>query len=152
MKLLIRDRKVENLNILERVHELYWNDDKNCAITTVTILSEHYDVRLESQVIDGLAFMPGLGMNGLTCGIVIGGLTFIGIFQKERQYDNGSMKQQAQQLVAEFKKTFGSELCSVLRPEGFSEDNPPHLCENLTVKAIKFIINFIDERVKEELL
>ena len=37
--------------IKERVHELYWNDDINCARTMLICLSELFDVTLEKQTI-----------------------------------------------------------------------------------------------------
>ena len=34
-------------------------------------------------------------------------------------------------------------LCSNLRLQGFNADNPPHLCEELTNKAVKFTAKFL---------
>lgn len=136
---------LETVEIKERVHQLYWNDDANCAITTVTVLSEYFGLPVNKQIKDGLMAMPGLGKNGLTCGIVIASLMFHGILVNEKNINMDIAKGQANQLVVEFKDRFGSEICSVLRPEGFISNNPPHLCEQLTVEAIEYVIDFIDK-------
>ena len=41
------------------------------------------------------------------------------------------------------EKTFGSLRCFELRPTGFSENDPPHMCENLTCKGIEFAYQYI---------
>jgi hypothetical protein len=30
-----------------------------------------------------------------------------------------------------------------LRPQGFQDDNPPHLCEPLTCQAVEFSLTFV---------
>ena len=42
-----------------------------------------------------------------------------------------------------FEKEFSSLRCRELRPGGFSESDPPHLCENLTVEAIIFSYGYL---------
>ncbi len=37
--------------IKNRVHELYWNDDINCARTAIICLSELFETMIEPQVI-----------------------------------------------------------------------------------------------------
>lgn len=44
-----------------------------------------------------------------------------------------------------FEETFGSLRCLELRPTGFSESAPPHLCENLTCNGIEFAYQYILE-------
>ena len=34
--------------------------------------------------------------------------------------------------------------CAILRPQGFKPDNPPHLCEEITKKAIMFTLNYLN--------
>lgn len=137
------------MDIHKKVHQLYWDDDENCAVTTVLVLSEKYGIAIQEQIKDGLISMPGLGKNGLTCGIVVGSLLFHGILAKEKEFRKDVAKQQAEMLVVGFKEKFGSELCSNLRPEGFSVTNPPHLCEKFTVEALEYVINFIDNILVE---
>ena len=38
--------------------------------------------------------------------------------------------------------------CRELRPDGFNQSDPPHLCENLTAKTICFAWNFIRENTR----
>lgn len=38
---------------------------------------------------------------------------------------------------------FGSLSCSNLRPNGFTENDPPHMCEKLTCDVISFTYDFI---------
>jgi hypothetical protein len=44
-----------------------------------------------------------------------------------------------------FEKQFGSLSCRELRPEGFSSDNPPHICEDLSRRAIRFTTRCLAE-------
>lgn len=44
-----------------------------------------------------------------------------------------------------FQQEFGSLRCYELRPEGFTPNDPPHMCEALTCKAIEFAYHFIKE-------
>ncbi len=37
--------------IINCVHELYWNDDINCARTTIICLSELFEIAVEPQTI-----------------------------------------------------------------------------------------------------
>lgn len=43
-----------------------------------------------------------------------------------------------------FKQEFGSLQCYDLRPNGFTEQDSPHACENLTVQAILFTYHFMN--------
>jgi len=45
--------------VRERVHEYYWSHDWNCAVTTLRILAEVLQFRLDWQVLDA-----GVGMHG----------------------------------------------------------------------------------------
>ena len=47
------------------------------------------------------------------------------------------------ELVEAFEERFGSLRCAVLRPEGFKEANPPHLCEGLTRDALDLSIRYV---------
>ena len=46
-------------------------------------------------------------------------------------------------FASAFDKTFGSLRCLELRPSGFSENDPPHMCENLTCTAIILAYQYI---------
>jgi len=42
-------------------------------------------------------------------------------------------------------------LCEKLRPQGFTSDNPPHLCESITKKAVLFSADFICKNIKSKI-
>ena len=65
--------------IKERVHELYWEHDMNCARTMLTCLGEFYDVNLEEQTVNSTIGLHGAGGFRAQCGLVEGALMFIGI-------------------------------------------------------------------------
>lgn len=70
--------------INERVHTLYWNDDINCAGTTLIILSKIFEISLCSQILDAAIGMPGAGRYGAQCGLVSGTIMAIGILGREK--------------------------------------------------------------------
>ena len=45
----------------KRVHDYYWQQDLNCATTTLKILSEKFEIPLNKQVIDAAIGMHGAG-------------------------------------------------------------------------------------------
>lgn len=130
--------------IEERVHTFYHSDDLNCAITTLKILCEHFNISLHSQVIDAAIGMHGAGGNGAQCGLVEGALLFIGILGRSKGIADDKIVNLCKAFGQEFQVRFSSLLCRELRPEGFSPDNPPHLCEPLTCKTIAFAIEFLE--------
>lgn len=136
------------MDITTEVHTLYWEEDKNCAMTTLSTLGKKYDLKISHAFIDSLIAMPGLGTNGLTCGIVVGAIMFMGLYGKNKGYEEEAIKQHTNQLIKGFVEKFGSEQCSILRPEGFKPTNPPHLCEGLTVKGIEYIDDYIRRHYK----
>ena len=130
------------------VHDMYWGPDKNCAATTMTALSQHFGVEINPQVWDAVIGMHGAGGFGAQCGLVEGALLFIGIYGKEIGFPDERIIGLCRQYAGVFSEAFGSLLCSVLRPEGFSPDNPPHICEGLTNRTILFAIGFVEENMK----
>ena len=130
--------------IKTRVKAYYWDDDINCASTTLKVLAEQYDIILENQVLDGAIGLHGAGGYGVQCGLVEGALIFIGILGKAKGIPESDIMQLCHEFAKNFEQKFGSLQCSVLRPMGFSEKNPPHLCESFTCKAISFIVRYID--------
>jgi C_GCAxxG_C_C family probable redox protein len=128
----------------EKVHNLYWNHDMNCSTTTLLTLSEIYHINLSSQVLDAVTGMPGVGRSGSLCGLVGGSIMFIGIRGKENGLEHEEIVIKCNNFVKGFEKEFGSLSCKDLRPQGFKPENPPHLCEEITKKAIMFTLNFLD--------
>ena len=133
-----------------RVAKYYWDDDINCATTIMKILSESFDIELNEQLIDAAVGMHGAGEYGAQCGLVEGTLMFIGISGREQGLPEKSIIKICKEYATQFEYNFGSLQCSILRPEGFNADNPPHICEPLTCKASKNSIEFIKNRFNKE--
>ena len=130
--------------IAQRVHTYYWDHDWNCAVTTLRVLSEHFDLPLCEHVLDAALGLHGAGGYRAQCGLVEGALMFIGLIGKRENQPDEQIVQTCYDYAQAFEARFGSLLCRELRPEGFSPDNPHHLCEPLTGQAIVFDIQFID--------
>lgn len=128
--------------VRSRVARCYWRDDINCATTTLKILGEYFDLSLSDQVVDAALGMHGAGGNGAQCGLVEGALMFLGISGRSRTIPDHAIIGACRTYAADFEKRFGSLACTVLRPAGFDPRNPPHLCEDLTCRAIVFSIDF----------
>jgi len=130
--------------ISERVHELYWNDDVNCARTMLICLCELYDIRLEQQTLNSAIGLHGAGGFRAQCGLVEGALMFIGIHFSDKGKPESDIVSLCYQYADEFTRRFGSLQCRDLRPGGFNPDDPPHLCEGLTCAAIEFAHQFVE--------
>ena len=66
--------------IQTRVHELYWNDDINCARAMLLSLGELFQMRIERQAMNGAIGLHGAGGFRAQCGLVEGALIFMGIY------------------------------------------------------------------------
>jgi C_GCAxxG_C_C family probable redox protein len=132
--------------IKKRVHDYYWRDDINCATATLKILSEKFQLPLRRQVLDAAVGMHGAGEYGAQCGLLEGGLMFLGILGRCQGLETAHIVKTCRDLAHQFEKKFGSLSCAVLRPLGFSPENPPHLCEDLTCDAIVFDIQFVEKQ------
>jgi len=135
-------------SIKEKVKQYYWIDDYNCATTSIKILSEIYSINLAKQVVDAAIGMHGAGKYGAQCGLVEGTIMFIGILGRERNIPDFKIVEICRDFALQFDSRFGSLLCKILRPEGFHDNNPPHLCEKLTCEAVEFNVQFINRFVK----
>jgi hypothetical protein len=129
--------------ITKRVHELYWNDDVNCATTSLTVLSEQFSQPMDSQVIDSLLGMHGAACYGAQCGLVEGPLLFLGIYGRSKKIEDSLIREACYNYAASFETRFESLLCGKLRPGGFNDDDREHLCESLTVDAVSFAVDYI---------
>lgn len=129
------------------VHENYWINGYNCATTTLIVLSELFNIPLEQQVLYASRGMYGAGGFRAQCGLVEGTLMFLGILGTEKGLDDTAIAGICYKYADEFTKEFGSLLCRDLRPEGFNDDDPPHLCEKLTIQSILFSERFITQNL-----
>ena len=135
--------------VRQRVKQYYWQDDLNCALTTLRVLAEKFDIALAPQVIAAATGMHGAGAYGAQCGLVEGGLMFLGIIGRERGISEPRIVEASRRYAGQFEQRFASLRCRELRPEGFHPDNPPHLCEGLTVRALDFALAFVDSFVRD---
>ncbi len=72
--------------IRQRVSKSYWEQDRNCATTALSVLSEIFGIELHSQTIDSALAMHGAGKYGAQCGLVEGALMFMGIWGRVIQF------------------------------------------------------------------
>ncbi len=126
-----------------RVAMYYWQEDINCAATALRIAAQAFGVDLTPQVIDAATGMHGAGRYGAQCGLVEGTLMFTGIYGRIKRLPEETVADVCRQFAAVFEKRFGSLQCRILRPQGFGDGNPPHLCESLTIDAVTVAIDFI---------
>lgn len=131
--------------VRDRVHDCYWAHDWNCAVTTLRILSEVFEVPLNQQVLEAALGMHGAGGYRAQCGLVEGALMFIGVGGKAQGLEDATVVKACYSFAEQFEDQFGSLLCRDLRPGGFSPDDPPHLCEELTREALLFDVSFVSE-------
>lgn len=134
-----------NEYIRKRVHRLYWDEDINCARTTLLCLGELFDTAIEPQTIRSAAGLHGAGGYRAQCGLVEGALMFLGLYLYELGRTEAEIVSSCYEFASAFEGTFGSLRCFDLRPGGFSENDPPHRCENLTCSGIEFAYQYILE-------
>lgn len=135
--------------VKNRISEYYRNEGLNCVATTLEILSEKFDFEIQQQLLDAASGMNGAGNYGAQCGLVEGMLMFLGARGKVNGLSDEEIKFECFNYAEKFESEFKSLRCSVLRPEGFNPENPPHICEPLTNKAIEFAIDFIKHKQTE---
>lgn len=131
------------LNIENKVHDLYWKEDINCARTMLLCLSELFDVALDSQTVASAVGLHGAGGYRAQCGLVEGGLMFIGIYYELQEKAEEEIVSVCYAYAEAFEEKFGSLRCYDLRPTGFTPNDPPHMCEKLTCEAVEFAYCFI---------
>lgn len=136
------------VTIKERVHELYWEQDINCARTTLTCLCELFHVNLEKQTLNSAIGLHGAGGFRAQCGLVEGTLMFMGIYFSSKGKSDTEIASICFQFADEFTQKYGSLLCYDLRPNGFTKDDKPHACENLTSEAIIFSSEFMKKIIQ----
>jgi hypothetical protein len=136
--------------ISDEVHGHYWENDDTCAVTTLTIISRLFCFDLQKQILDAALGLWGAGGHRAQCGLVEGALMSIGLLGSRRGLDRTQVSRLCRSFAESFEARFGSLACRELRPEGFSPDDPPHICEELSVKAIDFTTRFLAEALQEK--
>jgi len=132
------------------VHRHYWDHDDNCAVTTLSIASHLFKTPLKPQVIEAALGMWGAGGYRAQCGLVEGALMFIGVLGSRRGLNRSEISGLCKKFAEKFESEFGSLICRELRPQGFSPDNPPHICEDLSKRAIGFTTHFVADTFQIE--
>lgn len=125
---------------------MYWEHDINCARTALICLCELFNVNLEKQTLNAAIGLHGAGGYRAQCGLVEGALMFIGIYFSQKGKCDSDIAELCYQYADEFTESYSSLKCYDLRPNGFSENDPPHACEKLTAEAIEFSIDFINKQ------
>ena len=130
--------------IPERVHELYWNKDYNCTRTMLLCLGEAFNVPILPQTLQAATGMHGAGRFRAQCGLVEGALMFTGILGAKLGLTDRHSAELCRLFARDFTESFGSLLCRDLRPGGFQPSDPPHACEELTVRAVSFALGYLN--------
>lgn len=130
--------------IAATVREHYWTYDDNCARTMLITLARLRELSLHRQVPASATGLHGAGRFGAQCGLVEGSLMMIGILGDQQGLDKQAVTLLCHAWATEFSRQFGSLNCRDLRPGGFRPDDPPHLCEPLTLQGITFSAAFLD--------
>lgn len=129
--------------IEKKVHQLYWQRDVNCARTSLLCLGEIFGLEISDETLRAAIGLHGAGGFRAQCGLVEGPLMFIGIYFSARGLSDDETAEICRRYAEVFQNEFGSLRCFDLRSGGFSEDDPPHVCEGLTVRAVEFAYRFI---------
>lgn len=131
--------------IVRAVRFCYWEKDYNCARTTLHTLSSLVALEIPPLLWAAAVGMHGAGRFGAQCGLVEGMLMFIGIQGARQGLEEAKLVTLCHAYAQAFTEHFGSLACRELRPGGFREDDPPHACGGLTLKAVRFAVNFMQE-------
>lgn len=130
----------------QRVHTYYWEQNKNCATTMLLCLAEQFHISLTQQTLNAAIGMHGAGGYRAQCGLVEGALMFIGIYFANRKTEEEIVRL-CFAFAERFNNRFGSLVCKELRPQGFQKGDVSHVCEPLTVEAIAFTCQFLQEQI-----
>jgi hypothetical protein len=131
--------------VADRVRRAYWDEDIPCVPTVLRTLGELFELRVGEQVYASCWGLNGAGNYGAQCGLVEGTLMFISLLAHREGINTVEMWQACADFASDFEQRFGSLQCRKLRPEGFNDDDPPHVCEELTVESIAFSAWFISD-------
>ena len=141
MKYTVKEEEKEWIR--REVHHLYYDCDVNCASTMLHCLSVLFSMPVSDDVFASALGMHGAGYYRAQCGLVEGTLMFIGHYGWKIGSSRDEIVSLCYGFAEAFEKEFSSLRCRELRPGGFSESDPPHLCENLTVEAITFSYGYL---------
>jgi len=98
---------------------------------------------IHEQVFAAATGMHGAGRYGAQCGLVEGGLMFLGVWGREMGRSEAWVAETCNAYAQGFERRFGSLLCRELRPQGFIDGQPPHMCEGLSVDAASWAVKWV---------
>lgn len=142
-----RADKIAHDEAVRLIHEYYWQLDDNCAASMLKFLAHHFGCELNQQLLDAATGMHGAGGYRAQCGLLEGGLLFIGLHGAIHGLEKQVTINLCHDFAQAFEKHFSSLSCRELRPQGFSAHDAPHQCEELTIKAVVFAQTFIEQHV-----
>ena len=127
-----------NEYITNRVHDLYWKEDINCARTALVCLSELFEITIEPQTIWSAVGLHGAGGYRAQCGLVEGSLMFIGIYLYGLGKPEDEIVSACYNFASAFEKAFGSLRTCIhnrLTPSGQVFSRPAAL-KNLAIHQV----------------
>ena len=125
------------------VRNAYHDDEIPCAPATLRILGELFGIDLGEQLLQASWGLNGAGQHGEQCGLVEGALMFISLLAHRRGMTKDELYLSCREYAEAYAEQFRSLLCRDLRPGGFNDSDPPHLCERLSADAIVFAARFV---------
>ncbi|HID02152.1 MAG TPA: redox-active protein [Desulfobacterales bacterium] len=133
----------------DRVATYFHVNDHNCVRTDLLILAEYFKIELHEQVLNAAVGMHGAGGYRAQCGLVEGTLLFLGILGAAKGAEEEEIIRSCYNFGKAYEKEFSSLQCRILRPGGFNNDDPPHLCEGLASRSAAFSIRFVEQVMEE---
>ncbi|MBN1260425.1 MAG: C-GCAxxG-C-C family protein [Anaerolineae bacterium] len=127
-----------NSLIAQRVAELFVSGRYNCAMTSLAVLGEVFDIPLEPQTLAAARCLPAVGDTGGLCGLVSGALMFIGVWSAAHGFHRSDLGVATAAFVAGVYQVFGSAQCCDLRSEETG-------CGPLAVRVIGFAATVLEE-------
>ena len=132
----------------KEVHENYWERDYNCATNILMLLSEIEGIKLDKQVLYSVSGLHGVDPMIAQCGLLSGGLMFLGIYSCEKNIPNSQLSKYYYDYSKYFQRKFGDTGCQNLNGNSKSLGLKPYACEDLTKDVVEFTINFIEKNIK----
>ena len=132
----------------KRVATYFHLNDYNCVRIDLLILAEYFKLRVGAQLLNAAIGMHGAGGYRAQCGLVEGTPMFLGVVGAEKGITEEEIVSACYDFGEAYEREFSSLQCQILRPGGFNEDDPPHLCENLACRSTSFSIAFVEERLQ----
>lgn len=129
--------------ILEMVHHCYWDKNANCAQTTLYCLEQLTEQPVHPLLFQATVGCHGAGDKGGQCGLMEGAMLFLGLYGATLGKTDAEIVDICSRYASLFKRNFSSLACRDLRPGGFRDDDPPHLCERFTVRAVTCLHDFV---------